>query len=304
MNKNWSLRIGGVIFLVIIIIAFLAPYFPFVDVSLKKHAILTDGNGKIMSPPFPPSSQFLIGSDQNGVDLLSRLLIGTKETMIIIFGIAILRYALAIPLSIGAFYYRTAKFFLASWNQLFSYLPPIFFVAIIVGLPFIFFSSFHALWIGIVIALIEVGRVAEIFLKKIEDTSQKPFIESGIASGCTRYRLFKNYLWPELLPHVLTNFFVDLGRVLFLIAQLGVVGIYISHEFISGEVANAYKAVNTSHAWPLFLLNITYDIWSNKWIPFAAISAITITLFSIHLIADGLQKHFQQKYRSSKGIGI
>lgn len=304
MNKNWSLRIGAMIFLLVIFIPFIAPYFPFIDSSLQEHVILKNDEGKIMSPPFPPSDQFLIGSDRQGVDLLSRLLIGTKETIMIIFGIAILRYFIAIPLSIGAFYFQSMKFLLASWNQLFSYLPPIFFIAIIVGIPFIFFSSFHALWMVFVVAIIEVGRVADIFLKKMEDTSQKPFIEAGIVSGCTRFRLFKDYFWPELQPHILTNFFIDLGRVLFLIAQLGVVGIYISHEFMSLEVTNAYVAINNSHAWPMLLLNITKDIWASKWIPFAAISAITITLFSLHLIADGLQKHFKQKYRNSQGMGI
>ena len=66
-----------------------------------------------------------------------------------------------------------------------------------------------------VIAIIEVGRVSDIFLKNMEETNKKPFVESGIVTGCTRFTLFKKYFWAELQPHVFTNFFNDLGRIYF-----------------------------------------------------------------------------------------
>ncbi|MGE8203949.1 ABC transporter permease subunit [Heyndrickxia sp. NPDC080065] len=301
--KNWSLLIGSILFSMIIFLGLAAPHLPFVDSKLTQHLLSQDDNGRPIVPAFAPSEDFPLGSNYQGVDLLSLLLMGTNETLIIIFSIAILRYALAIPLGIGAYYFQLIRAILSGWNQLFSYLPPIFFVGMMVGIPFIMFSKFHALWMIFLIAIIEVGRVADIFLKNMESTSEKPFVESGIVAGCTRMTMFRKYLWPHLQPHIFTNFFNDLGRILFLIAQLGVFSIFISHEFIT-NLDRGYDTVNSSIAWPTHLASIIRNIWGQSWIPISGITIITITLFSLHLIANGLERYFQRKTNKSEGVGI
>ncbi|MEC1375308.1 ABC transporter permease subunit [Heyndrickxia oleronia] len=301
--KNRSLIIGSTLFAIIILLGLSAPYLPFVDKNLTEHGLIRNSDGKLLVPPFPPSMEFPLGSNHKGVDILSIILIGTKETFIVVFATAILRYLLAIPLGIGAFYFRFVKALLKGLNQLFSYLPPIFFVGVIVGLPFIIFSHYHSLWMIFVIAIIEVGRVSDIFLKNMEETNKKPFVESGIVTGCTRFTLFKKYFWPELQPHVFTNFFNDLGRILFLIAQLGIVAIFISHEFFS-TLNGAYVIANSSNAWPTLLIDLLNNIWGKTWIPYSAITIITITLFSLHLISNGLENYFQRKTNKSQGVGV
>ncbi|MCM3237565.1 ABC transporter permease subunit [Heyndrickxia oleronia] len=301
--KNWSLLIGSSIFFIILLTGFLAPHLPFVDNQLTENVLMRDEQGKPLVPAYAPSKDYPWGSDYKGVDVLSILLLGTKETLTIIFSIAILRYIMAIPLAIGAFYIPIIRSILKGWNQLFSYFPPILFVVMIVGIPFIFYSNVHAVWMVLILATIEVGRVADIFLSKMENTSQKPFLESGIVGGCSRFTLFKNYFWPDLQPHILTNFFNDLARVLFLIAQLGVIGVFLSHDFFS-QRGGTFEAINSSNSWPALLVDIHQDMWGHEWIPVSSIMMITITLFSIHLISDGLEKYFQRKYNKSQGVGI
>ena len=303
MMKNWSLIFGSIIFLLIILTGILAPYLPFVDKNLEKNLVTREESGKLIIPAYEPSDKYPLGSDHKGIDILSTLLLGTKETLMIIFSVTILRYIIAIPLAISSFYIQFIRTILAGWNQLFSYFPPILFVVMIVEVPFIFYSNFHAVWMVVILALIEVGRVSDIFLKKMENTLQKQFLESGIVGGCSRFTLFKNYFWPDLQPHVLTNFFNDLARVLFLIAQLGIIGIFLSHDFFR-QLGGTYQAMNTSISWPALLVKIHRVICSFEWIPLSAIFMITITLFSIHLISDGLKKHFQRKYNKSQGVGI
>ncbi|QQZ07824.1 ABC transporter permease subunit [Heyndrickxia vini] len=304
MNKNWSLIIGTTIFSIIILLGITAPYLPIVDANLTEHLLGKDSDGKPITPAFAPSKEFPLGSNFKGVDILSLLLIGTKETMIVIFSIALLRYMLALPLGIGAFYFRAIRGILACWNQLFSYLPPIFFVGMMVGIPFILFSKFHAFWMILIISIIEVGRVADILLNNMKSTNEKPFVESGIVSGCTRITLFRKYLWPHLLPQVMTNFVNDLGRILFLIAQLGIVYVFIDHEFFSTLNRGSYEVSNTSNSWPTLLADILQNIWGKTWIPFSAITIITITLLSLHLIANGLERYFQKKINKSEGVGV
>src|SRR5690606_26474098 len=94
----------------------------------------------IMIPPFPPMEGYILGSDNNGVDVLSRLVIGAKETFLIVLTIVIIRYLIAIPLGVFSFYNKFIRYILTGVNQMFSFMPPIFFIALFIGIPVIVFS--------------------------------------------------------------------------------------------------------------------------------------------------------------------
>lgn len=292
---NQKLTVGLILFAFLLIIAFSAPYLPFVDSSLEHNVMRKKDDGGYEIPPFSPSDEYLIGSDPNGIDLLSRVLIGTKETLLTILGIAIIRYIFAIPLGLGSFYSTITRRILIVWNRLFSFIPPVFFIIMIVGAPFIVFSNNRALWFIFVIALVEVGRVADLFHQTMVNISKKPYIETGIISGNSSFKMLKNYYWPPLRPYIIVQFFSDLGRILFLIGQLGIVEIYFSVKFVS-QLGGAYKPLNTSNIWPTFFAGITKHIWSSPWFPITGTIAIAITIFTFSMISNGLQQYFHEKY--------
>lgn len=294
MNK--SLTIGLLILSFLLIIAFTAPYLPFVDTSLKEQVMRQKEDGGYELPPFAPSKEYSIGSDANGVDLLSKVLLGTKETLLTILVIALIRYIFAIPLALASFYSRFFHKILIVWNRLFSFMPPIFFIILIVGTPFIVFSENRYLWFMIVLALIEVGRVADIFYQGMLDIKKKPYVEAGIVAGSSALAMLRNYYWPPLRPFFIVQFFSDLGRILFLIGQLGIVEIFFSVEFVS-QLSGGYKAMNTSNIWPTYYLDLTKHIWSHPWLPITGTIAIGITIFAFSLTSNGLQQYFDRKYK-------
>ena len=99
MKKNYSLIFGLIFLFFIFMIIFLGQYFPFVDKELTRTSMIKTDEG-IMIPPFPPMKGYILGSDNNGVDVLSRLVIGAKETFLIVLTIVIIRYLIAIPLGV------------------------------------------------------------------------------------------------------------------------------------------------------------------------------------------------------------
>lgn len=294
MNK--SLLFGLTIISFLLVIAFIAPYLPFVDTSLKETVMKQKEGGGFELPPFAPSADFPIGSDANGKDLLSRVLLGTKETLLTILAIVLIRYIIAIPLAMASFYTKIFHRILVMWNRLFSFMPPIFFVILIIGTPFVTFSDNRYLWIMLVLALIEAGRVADIFYQGMVDISKKPYVEAGIVSGSSALTMLKNYYWPPLRPFFIVQFFSDLGRTLFLIGQLGIVGIFLSVEFVS-QLSGGYKAMNASNAWPTYFAEITHHIWSHPWLPITGTVAIGITILAFSMTSSGLQQYFDKKYK-------
>ncbi|MBS8266253.1 ABC transporter permease subunit [Mesobacillus boroniphilus] len=294
MNK--SLLFGLIILSILVVIAFVAPYLPFVDTSLKETVMRQKEDGGFELPPFAPSADYPIGSDANGKDLLSRVLLGTKETLLTILAIVLIRYIIAIPLAMASFYSRFLQRILIVWNRLFSFMPPIFFVILLIGTPFITFSSNRYLWIMLVLALIEAGRVADVFFQGMVNISKKPYVEAGIVAGSSPVSMLKNYYWPPLRPFFIVQFFSDLGRTLFLIGQLGIVDIFLSVEFVS-QLSGGYKAMNTSNVWPTYFAEITHHIWSHPWLPITGTIAIGITILAFSMTSSGLQRYYDKKYK-------
>ncbi|WML50156.1 hypothetical protein RCG23_10195 [Neobacillus sp. PS3-34] len=150
------------------------PFLPFIDHNLTERQFIFTNSGRIFIPPFAPSAKFPLGTDHNGVDLLSRVIVGTRETLYLMCGVIVVRYLLAIPLAIGGFYSRIIESVLKGWNQVFSFMPPIFFLSLFVGLPFIFLSSIHSVWLILILAILDVGRTAEIIHQQMKETQKRP----------------------------------------------------------------------------------------------------------------------------------
>lgn len=295
--KNMKFWISSALLLILLVLAFIGPKLPFVDEKMTEHTYIQTETGSFLLPPFKPSAEFPFGTNDRGVDLLSIIIVGAKETLTIVLSIVLIRYLIAVPLAFAAFYSKIVEFILKMWQQFFSFMPPIFFVTFFVTLPIIFFAENRSKWVVLVIAILETGRVAEIILENMKETKKRPYIEGGIVAGTPPFRMFQTYYFPVVIPHIIILIINDIGRVLFLLAQLGIVHVYVTHRFVSGG-GGSYYVINDSLTWPTLFQTITRDIYSFRWIPFSAISAIAATIFILNMFADGLQKIFENKYRT------
>lgn len=293
--RNISLLSGSLLLSIYLIFAIGGSYLPFVDSELKDEVMRRDESG-LSIPPYPPSENNWLGSDKSGRDLLSLLVIGTRETLILVFLIAGLRYLLALPLGAAAANFKFFRWILDSWNYLLSFIPPIFLVALIIGLPFIYFSKNLFFWYVFILAIVEVGRVAEIIRSQMSELSVRDFVEAAVTSGTNKSNLFKRHYWPHLRPLVFTSFAADLGRVLFLMAQLGVIQIFVYREFVS-TLGGAYENISTSLSYPVMLQNILRDIWVHTWIPYFTVLFIAVLIITFFLLSEGLKRYFKKKYR-------
>jgi peptide/nickel transport system permease protein len=293
--RNLPLLLGSLLFLIFLIFAIGGGNLPFVDSELKDEVMRRDESG-LSIPPYPPSDKNLLGSDKSGRDLFSLLVIGTRETLILVFLIAGMRYLLALPLGAAAANYKFFRWVLDSWNYLLSFVPPIFLVALTIGIPYIYFSKNIFFWYVFILAMIEVGRVAELVRGNMAHLSTQEFIEAASTAGTNRVNMMKRHYWPHLRPLVLTSFASDLGRSLFLMAQLAVIQIFVSRTFLSTE-SGSYENISTSLSYPVLLQNILRDIWVHTWIPYFTVLFISMMIITFFLLSEGLKRYFKKKYR-------
>lgn len=292
--KNKNLVIGGSLCFLFILLTLLGPQLSFVKEGMEGQRVIM-GESEIRTAPFPPSEEFIIGSDHEGRDLLSVLIVGAKDTLLLIVAITVIRYMVALVLALlsvkgkGPFHW-----ILQWWNQLSSGLPVIFAAIFFISLPFFTFSENRMIWAIVILALIEVGRVGYIIQQRAIQLSKSQFVQAGITVGVGPIRLFTNYYIPNLLPQIVTNFCMDLGRVTLLLGQLGVFYIFVTQEFVQTSYGMG-ELRNTSINWATFLGESRGDLLTAFWIPFFPALAITIVIFIFTILGEGLRQHFEKK---------
>ncbi|MFK9092695.1 ABC transporter permease subunit [Bacillus salipaludis] len=293
--KNIQLVLGVVFLAIFLLFAAFGSHLPFVDQDLKEETMKMTGEG-IKIPPYPPSKEHPLGSDRKGRDLISLLVIGTRETLLFVTLVVVIRYSLAVPLGMAATVSKPINALLSGWNYILSFIPPIFLVALLLGIPFIFFSTHRPFWFVVILSSIEVGRLATIVKNDAKYISNQLFVKAAISTGCTMVKLFTRHIFPHLKSQLITSFVNDMARVLFLLSQLAVVQLFLNQKFTS-ELDGSYSAENISLAYPMYLQLISRDIWSSYWVPLSAVLFISVMIITFLLIADGLKKYFKTKYR-------
>ena len=293
---NRTLWIGSAMIGTVMIMILFGPYLPLVDGSMDRTLVLRDSEGTLLAPPIPPSDDFLIGTDRKGVDLWSKVIIGARETFYILGVIVVVRVAAALLISVGAFYLKGLRFLMNLWNAFFSFMPTIFIICILLAVPGVMFSDHRSLWVLVIISAVEVGRLAIVFYENLNQQRKQTYMEAAITNGGSRWTLFKDYYWPSLKRELTVTIPSESGRAMILLAQLGVIGIYVNQKFFS-QLDRSYRAVETSDSWPVLLSNLRQDIYSAQWIPIAALAAMTFSIIGFYLLAEGLKKLLAVKTR-------
>lgn len=298
MKKNSALWIGLLLLLGLFFLMYGAQYLPFVDRELtpEKYRFTNIEGKRLMLPPYPPSEINPLGSDEKGVDNLSKLIMGAKDSVYLVLIVALVRYVLAVPLGLLAYRQRgIAHRIINGLNHVFLNIPTIIAAALLLSLPS-FMESSNRFWWGVFfIALIEVGRVAYIVQQQAFQVAQEPFLEAGTILGLSKFRLLRKYYFPALLPEIVVNFCVDVGKVMLLIGQLGVLSIFLNHQLMDVTGFGTYEYVNVGLDWFTLLSEHRMDIYMERFaFIFAPAIGIMYVILTFNVLGEGLRRHFHR----------
>ncbi|MBE9508796.1 MAG: ABC transporter permease subunit, partial [Chloroflexi bacterium] len=223
---NVPLLVGGlivsVLFVGVLFGALLAPQNPYLHGRRSVEYV----DGTLSAPPFPPSPEYPLGSDELGRDTLSMLLYGTRNTLVAAAFIAMAR--LAAGLALGG---------LAGWNegklvdqvvmgtiQMLISLP-----MLLVAMILIFAMDIRRGLPVFIVALCAVGwgEIAQYVRAEFIRLKQEPFIDSGRAIGLNSLELAVRHVLPNMLPALIIITLLEMGAVLMILGELGFVGVYI-----------------------------------------------------------------------------
>ncbi|WP_449537946.1 S41 family peptidase [Ferdinandcohnia sp. Marseille-Q9671] len=293
--RNWYLRIGLLLTLILLTVMIVGPNLPLVDEELTPERLRFFEGGGFEKAPFPPSSQDPLGTDADGIDILSVLIHGLDDTVETILLITTFTFLIAIPLAFLASNQRgLADWIIQALSYLFSSIPPILAVVLLVSTPYVEQSPARKELMIIVIAIVGVGRIGVLFQQQIIQLAQKEYMHAGLIQGNNPFQMYVRHYLPNLWAGFVSNFFLEASRVTLLIGQLGLFSYFFNQKLVIKDVGD-YEWQSTDFDWLSFLASGRTEILHAFWIPLFPALAITILMITFQYIGEGLRIQFHTK---------
>jgi peptide/nickel transport system permease protein len=201
---NWSVRIGGTTLLLLFAVAVLAPWLGTVDPTLFDAAsrdLKPGAAGEIMTLEGDLKKHtFLMGSDSFGRDVYSRVLYGTRVSLVVGIASALLAAAFGVLCGLAAGYLRWLDGPLMRVMDGIMAIP-----AILIAIAVV------ALWraslptVIIAIAIPEIPRVTRLVRSLVLTIREEPYVEAAIALGTPTRKIMFGHILPNTVAPLLVQ---------------------------------------------------------------------------------------------------
>jgi len=200
----------------------------------------------IEGDPLPPSSEYLLGTDTLGRDLLSRVLYGARVSLLV--GVLANSAAVFIGLVVGlvAGYFRGwVELVLMRLTDVMTAFPAL---ILAIALAAILGPS---LWIvALVIALVNWVWIARSVYAQVLSTAKREFVEAAGALGARTFRVLARYILPQLVSTLMVFGTLGISATVLLEASLSFLGVGVQPPTPSwGGIINESQSYFLNAPW-------------------------------------------------------
>jgi peptide/nickel transport system permease protein len=207
------------------------------------------------APDSPPSSKFLLGTDSLGRDRFSRLLYGSRVSMLLAPAAAALSLAVSLLAGgsaalAGGWWDRTVT----AAGNLFLSLPWLFLFLTVRSLLPLNAAPFTSILITFaLLGLLSWGVGARVIRAAVLQVRSAPFTLYAQAFGCSPARLWFRHLLPHLRAVLLAQFWISIPAFILGEASLGLLGLGVAEPLPSwGNLLQELQAAPPWHEYWIF----------------------------------------------------
>jgi peptide/nickel transport system permease protein len=258
--------------------------------------------------PYDPGLVFPLGSDVLGRDLFSLVLAGAGTTLTIVLLAGASRVLAGVLVAAVASLWRPTRVAIESSAVLVSAVPATLVALVLVKMLVKTGDASVGLFIG---ALLLTGWAGpyRVIRAELDRLALMPFTQGAQAIGASRSRLLWRHHVPHLVPVVAINFSQQVVASLVLVAELGVLGVFVgitrfidiaeSLPGLAGLRSGAVSAAQISAApeWGGLLsgARTVESLWTTRWLILLPGVAFAITALAVAVIGYALARRYARR---------
>lgn len=234
-----------------------------------------------------PSLTHLVGTDGNGMDLLTRLMYGGRISLMIGFIVVIIELFIGVILGgISGYFGKWIDNLIMRLVDIFNSIPslPLIIIlgAMMDGLRVD--PQRRMIYLMLVLGILGWPYVARLVRGQILSLREQEFMTATEATGISVFNKIFKHLVPNVIPQLIVVSTMSLGEVILLESTLSFLGLGVKFPFASwGNIINDVSNVH-----------VMTNYWF-VWIP--AGFCILITVLGFNFIGDGLRDAFDPKMK-------
>ncbi len=279
VRRNGSVRLGGIALLILLLVAIAAPWLGTVDPSLFDPASrdLTPGQtGQITTLEGETlEHRFIMGSDSFGRDIYSRVIYGTRVSLIVGAATAVVALAFGVLLGLLAGYLRWLDGPLMRVMDGLMAIP-----AILIAIALVAMWRGSLLTVVIAIAIPEIPRVTRLVRSLVLTIREEPYVEAAISLGTpTAWIMWRHILPNTAAPLIVQATFICASGIL-VEAILSFLGVGLPPEIPTwGNVMAEGRAQFNQYPHNIFFPGIF----------------LAVTVLAVNILGDGLRDTLDPK---------
>jgi peptide/nickel transport system permease protein len=212
--RNGSVRLGGSVLLVLLAIALAAPWLGTVDPSLFDPAsrdLLPGKAGEITTLEGETISHtFLMGSDSFGRDIYSRVVYGTRVSLMVGLATAVVAMAFGVLFGLLAGYLRWLDGPMMRVMDGIMSIP-----AILIAIALVALWRGSLLTVIVAIAIPEIPRVTRLVRSLVLTIREEPYVEAAVSLGTPTWKIMLRHILPNTVaPLIVQGTFICASGIL------------------------------------------------------------------------------------------
>ncbi len=225
-----------------------------------------------------PSAAHLLGADELGRDVLSRLMVGAQVSLVVGIGTQILVLAVGVPLGLLAGYYKGVL------DSALSFVINVFY-----GIPDVLLAMILVFILGpsltnIIIAIVATRwmDMARLVRGQALSLREREFVEAGRAAGARPFKMLFGHILPNALGPIIVQ------------ATLGIPAAILFEAFLS------FLGVGVQPPTPSWGSMANEGVQAIQYAPHIVIApsiALSLTLMAFNFLGDGLRDALDPRSR-------
>ncbi|MDE7340795.1 MAG: ABC transporter permease [Lachnospiraceae bacterium] len=257
------------------------------DAAAKVWSVMQETETYVYSQYEAPSSKHPLGTDSNGMDMLTRLMYGGRVSLIIGFIVVIIETVLGVILGgISGYFGKWVDNVIMRIVDVFYCIPSLPLV-IILGAAMDGMRvdpQLRMFYLMLILGFLGWPSIARLVRGQILSLREQEFMTAAEACGIRVSRRIFKHLIPNVIPQLIVTCTMSLGSVMLTEATLSFLGLGVKFPFASW--GNIINDVNNS-----YVLTTYWFIW----IPAGV--CLLIAVLGFNFVGDGLRDAFDPRMK-------